>query len=648
MTLRLRILFKIRGISADVSRAVKEIQTIVDNAKNDEIVSSYSTEFEIGQEFVGRIVGTQGAGINKLRDQLGVKIDLYDEHEDKDKDFSKKKKTPANRSVKVKITGRKENAEEAKRRIISQADRFAEETSEVLKIPRQYHPSLIGQSGKYVIRLEDKYDVKIIFPRGSGENGEAKSRESPKPDEVLVKGPKKGVAQAKAELIDAYEFEKSNNNEAKFIVPSRSVARILGKGGASINEIKDNTGAQIDIDKSTDDGNVTNVILHGSLVAIAEAKAAILAIADQVHEEVTDSVTIENRFHRSLIGPGGQGLKDLIGRCGGPTDSRSQAGLVRFPRQGEGEPSDEVYLRGEPKLVAKIKAELEKVVAALRDRVVLGVEVPASQHRALIGRGGQHLNELQARTGAQVQFPGSRSYNAVGEPANAEELANVDPANLVKVSGTKAACERTVEELKSHIKPPAPEAVTGTMNVPLKYHHAVTQQGNFFRNLRSFNVAVEQSVSPKGPSVPSRPAAHSETTSARIDDPDDVPSEVEAQWQVVPNYQDVEEGQAVWTFKAPDQNALDRALEFTREAIHHAEGMSHVGFLTLPDRSVFPRIVGAKGSNVARLRAESQADITVSREDNSIVIVGSLSAIESAKDAILKIAAPRSRGRRGD
>ena len=42
----------------------------------------------------------------------------------------------------------------------------------------------------------------------------------------------------------------------------------------------------------------------------------------------------------------------------------------------------------------------------------------------------------------------------------------------------------------------------------------------------------------------------------------------------------------------------------------------------LDNRSMFPRIVGAKGANVARLRAESQADITVSREDNTIVIVG--------------------------
>ena len=81
----------------------------------------------------------------------------------------------------------------------------------------------------------------------------------------------------------------------------------------------------------------------------------------------------------------------------------------------------------------------------------------------------------------------------------------------------------------------------------------------------------------------------------------------------------------MWTFKAQDQAALDKALDLTRDALKHAEEMSHVGFLTLPDRSAFPRIVGAKGATVARLRAESQADITVSREDSTIVIIGTYS-----------------------
>lgn len=95
----------------------------------------------------------------------------------------------------------------------------------------------------------------------------------------------------------------------------------------------------------------------------------------------------------------------------------------------------------------KIKEELEKIVATQRDRVVLGVAVPAAHHRALIGRGGQHLNDLQAKTGATVQFPGSRSYNSIGEPENIAELGDVDAADLVKVAGPKAACAKAITEL---------------------------------------------------------------------------------------------------------------------------------------------------------------------------------------------------------
>lgn len=117
----------------------------------------------------------------------------------------------------------------------------------------------------------------------------------------------------------------------KFTVPSRAVARILGKGGASINEIKDMTDAQIDVDKATEDGgSVTNITVRGTKKAVAAAKSAILAIADQVAEEITVVVAVESKFHRTLIGPGGQGLKELVTRCDGPSDSKLQAGLIRL------------------------------------------------------------------------------------------------------------------------------------------------------------------------------------------------------------------------------------------------------------------------------------------------------------------------------
>ncbi|KAF9244966.1 hypothetical protein BU15DRAFT_59137 [Melanogaster broomeanus] len=100
-----------------------------------------------------------------------------------------------------------------------------------------------------------------------------------------------------------------------------------------------------------------------------------------------------------------------------------------------------------------------------------------------------------------------------------------------------------------------------------------------------------------------------------------------------------EEGNSEWTLRAKDTSAVERAQSDITTAIEQAETMTHVGFLTLADRSAFPRIVGSKGSNVARPRVETGADITVSRENNTIVIIGTESAVQKAKEAILKQAA---------
>ncbi|KAF9010508.1 hypothetical protein BDQ17DRAFT_1322352 [Cyathus striatus] len=630
----------VRGISSAVDRVVKEILQIVEDAKNDEIINSYAsvklyaTEFDVDREYVGRIVGAQGSGINKLRDQLGVKVDVSDE-EEKEKESGKKKKT-THLKAKIKITGRKENVEEAKRRVLAQVERLADETSEILKIPGQYHPSLIGQNGKYAIRLEEKYGVMITFPRSS-DTSENKTRENLKPDEVLIKGGRKGVSGAKSELVDAVAFEMESNNVLNFNVPTRSVARILGRGGATINEIKMNTDTMIDIDRNTDDSDVTKVIVRGSKDGIADAKKAILAISEQVVDVVTATVTVENKFHRELIGAGGQGLKDMITRCGGPSDYRLQAGLIRFPRQEE--PSDEVRLRGEAGLVNKLKVELEKVVSALRSRVVLGVDIPASQHRNLIGRGGQHLRELQTKFDVQIQIPGSRSYQQLGEVENTSDLEGVEEANIVKVSGSPSAVEAAIEFMKGEVKPSASEEITKIIEVPLKHHHAIAQQGNFFRSLRNYGVQVDHSAFPQKSAVPPRPSP--DTSAARIDDTDESTSQVK--WEVVPYYQDVEEGSSTWTIRARDQAGLERAEKLINQAIDHAEKRTHVGYLTLLDRSSFPRIVGSKGANVARLRDETGADITVSREDNTITIIGTESSINGAKDAIIRMSSETGR-----
>ena len=122
---------------------------------------------------------------------------------------------------------------------------------------------------------------------------------------------------------------------------------------------------------------------------------------------------------------------------------------------------------------------------------------------------------------------------------------------------------------------------------------------------------------PAKAAVPTPPLG---AASARIDETGE--DEEGILWHVAVNYSESEEGDVEWAVKARDQNGLDRARRTIEEAIEHAKTMTHVGFLTMPDRSLFPRIVGSRGANVSRLRAETGADITVSREDSSIVIAG--------------------------
>jgi hypothetical protein len=175
---------------------------------------------------------------------------------------------------------------------------------------------------------------------------------------------------------------------------------------------------------------------------------------------------------------------------------------------------------------------------------------------------------------------------------------------------------------QSKVKPPILEGPSETLPVPLKYYHCISQQGTFLRNLRAFGVQVDQSA------LPTKPAAlspnHSGTSSARIDDMEDFSG---SHWELTLNYQGAEEGNSEWTLKARDQAGLDKAKQLLKEAIERAETMSHVGFLTLPDSSLFPRIVGSKGSNVARLRAETGAEITVGRENSIITIIGTLNLL---------------------
>lgn len=161
------------------------------------------------------MIGKAGGNINKLKEELGVKIDISDvgssAGNDDFKSVSKKNKSQA--KVNVVIQGIQTNVEAAQERIHSLVSSLADQTTLTLNVPREFHRHLIGPNGRYVRKLEDKYNVYIKFPKsGSEQNGSSSGSSG---DAITVRGRKKDASSAKEELMELYEYEKEEQAKWK-------------------------------------------------------------------------------------------------------------------------------------------------------------------------------------------------------------------------------------------------------------------------------------------------------------------------------------------------------------------------------------------------------------------------------------------------
>lgn len=150
-------------------------------------------------------------------------------------------------------------------------------------------------------RLESKYAVRINFPRGDNEDGE-------RDNTITVRGGKKGAEGAKKELLELMDYEKEHNQSSSVQVPGRALPRIFGRQGASIRELQEETGAEIDVNRKDPEnpGSDATFVIRGTKTAIAQAKKAITAIISEIQDEVTYEIAIDRSMHSSIVGKGGQ------------------------------------------------------------------------------------------------------------------------------------------------------------------------------------------------------------------------------------------------------------------------------------------------------------------------------------------------------
>ena len=620
--------FAIRGPSNAVDDLNAKILAFIEQAEKDELERNHITTFDYPQKYASHLVGKGGENIQKLRQKFDVDVQIDD--------------------GKVTLKGPSQKAEACKKEILSMAKKLEDEASHILKINPKYHRELIGAGGKQVERLQTRYGVRVNFPRRAKNDDEvdATSQRNTKggqnPDEVIVRGPKKGADEARDEILSLLQYIVDNSNTDTISVAQSQIPQLIGSGGREMENLRLATGAQIDVPgarEGADPSGRAEIKIKGTKQQVQEAKKILQERVKVFDDTVTETLDVDRKLHRNLIGGQGANIRQIVTSAGGPDNSRDLARMVRFPKQDTDGDSNTIKIEGPKSVVEKIVAAIKAQVSSLENQTTEILEVSPDKHRLLIGRGGETRRSLESQFNIQLDIPKQTTQGAA--------------RSQVKVTGEPSAVEKAKEHILELVKGQEGE----TVDVPRHLHHIISDNGQFFRRLRNNQKITVDHGNQQPPPKPAQTEAGKSRKGASGALPlitDDTASGAdEHSWEIVDNNA-VEEGTDTsatipWILRGPSEN-IPKARQQLEDAIKAASKPSSTGYLILPDPRSYRLVVGSGGSTINNLRKETGTKIQVPRDqakDEAIEITGSREGCEQARQMILDIIAKGGNGGRG-
>ncbi|PNS15046.1 Vigilin 1 [Sphaceloma murrayae] len=602
-----------RGPQDAVDELFKSLIAFIEQEEKDELERGFTLSFDFPKEYANQLIGKSGSNIKKLREEFDVDIQVND--------------------GKVEIKGPEAKANACKSHIKSLEKKLADEATHQLKIPAQFHKDLIGPKGAQVNRLQDRYKVRINFPRsnnnaddeGSVADAEPQRRSNQAPDEVIVRGPKKGADEARDELLSLLQYVKDNSHSATISVATSQLPSLIGSGGRELEALRLATGAQIDVPNNRDgeSGPRAEVKVRGTKKAVEEAKKRIEEAAKTFDSTVTREIEVDKKYHRSIIGGGGEGIRKIVLAAGGPDDRQRINRMVRFPRADETDGNNTIRIEGSADVVDKIIAQIQDFATQRESQTTELLTVAPEKHRLLIGRGGEIRRSLESKFNVSLDIPKQTVTGAA--------------RSQVKIAGQPA----DVEKAKAHITELTKDQEGVTIQIPAKYHHSISDNGQLFRRLRSDHKVTVDHAGTKPPSKSATPTPKRGGAVPLITD--EAPSSDSHSWELHPLYSSEAEGTIPWVLSGSSTEEVGKAKERVERALAEAQKSDTVGFLILPDPRSYRLVIGPGGAEINRIRKETGTKVQVpggkgkgGGEGEAIEIVGTKDGVERAKEEILK------------
>merc|ERR1711892_1592722 len=277
-----------------------------------------------------------------------------------------------------------------------------------------------------------------------------------KSDIVKLRGPKKDVDDCAKYFAKVTKEMAESSYQVKVPIFKQFHKFVIGKGGANIRRIRDETDTKIDLPDSGSDSDM--ITITGKKENVTKAVTQVQQIQSEMADIVTQEINIPCKIHNTVIGAGGKLIQSIMSECGGVA--------IKFPENGSG--SDLVTVHGPVEDVEKA-VKLLKELSDEKQLSGISAEVKAKpqHHKFLIGRAGIHIQKIRDETGARIIFPG----------------ANDADRESITIVGTKEAVEAAKVIVEARVKE-LDNIVEDSMTVDPKHHrHFVARRGEVLRRI---------------------------------------------------------------------------------------------------------------------------------------------------------------------
>lgn len=388
-------------------------------------------DVKVDAKYHKHIIGKGGSTINKIKAEADVTINIPD--------------TDSGATV-IRIEGNKAGVEKAKAELAGMVLKMENEKEKDLIVENRFHRQLIGAKGGEIEKIRKEFSaVQISFPDlGS------------KSDIVKLRGPKEDVDKCARYFSRIIKDLMESSYQTKVPIFKQFHKFVIGKGGANIRRIRDETDTRIDLPDSGSESDM--ITITGKKENVTKAVEAIQQIQSEMANIITKEILIPAKIHNTVIGAGGKLIQSIMSECGGVA--------IKFPENGSG--SDKVTVRGPVEDVEKA-IKLLRELSDEKQLSGISVEVKAKpqHHKFLIGRAGCHIQKIRDDTGARIIFPG----------------ANDGDRESITIIGTKEAVAKAKAELEARVTD-LDNIVEDVMTVDPKHHrHFVARRGEVLRKI---------------------------------------------------------------------------------------------------------------------------------------------------------------------